>query len=333
MNPPDTCADTFDQASEQDLAEASAWFARRRAGQTSTADDARWHAWLAASPGHREAWQLVERVGQRFAAVRSSDARDPAVHALRQAQQPRAGRRRLLAGAMAAITAGAAGWAIHRPASLPAWMQAWTSDAATGVGEIRQMRLADGSDLWLNAMSAIDLAFTNDLRRVRLKRGEIRIATRPDARRGFEVVTPQGRLRALGTRFTVRLDSESTLVAVFDGAVAVGRPEGVETVIPAGRQARLTRQGVAALQPAEAARDAWSRGILIADGTPLGDVVRELDRYFGGWIQLDAKAAALPVYGSYPALDPRRTLAMLASVMPLEVHEPVPGWLRIGLRR
>jgi len=59
-----------------------------------------------------------------------------------------------------------------------------------------------------------------DLRRLSLVAGEILVQTAADpSRRPFVVDAPRGRPRALGTRFTVRLDGPETLEAVHQGAV------------------------------------------------------------------------------------------------------------------
>ncbi|WP_371820085.1 FecR family protein [Verticiella alkaliphila] len=237
-------------------------------------------------------------------------------------------RRRMLAWG-AAIAAGGLGWATWRHTELPVRALAWTADVHTGVGEIRRMALPDGSALWLNALSAVDVDFGGTLRRLHLLAGEIQVRTRPAPGRDFVTDTRHGRLRAFGTRFTARVASAATLVAVYEGAMAITTRTGAEAIVAAGQQAWFSSEAVMPSTPAEAARDAWTRGVVIADNLPLADMARELSRYYGGHISVSAEVASLRVFGSYPAQDPVRALHMLASVMPIQVRRWLPGWLHV----
>ena len=145
------------------------------------------------------------------------------------------------------------------------------------------------------------------------------------------VETPHGRLRALGTRFTTRLEDDATLLTVHQGAVEIRTGEtSAAAVVQAGQQTRFTATGFGTMETADPAREASARGILIAQNIPLEQVVQELRRYHPGHLGLDPAIAGLPVFGSYPAHDVARTLAMLASVMPIRVRQPLPWWISIG---
>lgn len=147
-----------------------------------------------------------------------------------------------------------------------------------------------------------------------------------DAHRPFVVDTPQGRrLQALGTRFTVRQQDGSTLLAVYQGAVKV-RPAvaGMTQVVGAGRQVAFTEHTIAAPQPADWAREAWSDGVLLAEDITLGEPVSELARYQWGHLSVAPEVAGLRVLGGYPLRDPDRVLAMLEEILPVTVRRPLP---------
>ncbi len=314
------------------LEAAAEWFVLLRSSDATSADRQRWQAWLDSAPAHRQAWQYVERIQARFSPVQESPARLAAVQALQRTRRPaQASRRRLLGWGGAALATGL-GWAGWRHTELPARALAWTADEHTGVGEVRRVALPDGSALWLNALSAIDLDFSGSLRRVHLRSGEIQIQTASAPGREFVVDTRHGRLRALGTRFTARLASDATFAAVYEGAVAVAPRDGAGGVVPAGQQAWFTKQAMMPPSPAHAIHDTWTRGLLIADNLSLAELVQSLSRAYGGHISVAADVASLRVFGSYPAQDPPRALDMLASVMPIEVRQWVPGWLHVKRR-
>ncbi|WP_306430682.1 FecR family protein [Bordetella genomosp. 10] len=165
--------------------------------------------------------------------------------------------------------------------------------------------------------------------------GEILIDTAQDPRqRPFYVDTAHGRLRALGTRFDVRQGAGAqTRLAVYEGAVEVHTRAGATAIVRAGSQVRYDADGVSAAAPADLAREAWTRGVLIAQNVPLADVVDELRRHYRGYLNLAPEAAGLRVFGSYPANDPDQALAMLESVMPIRVRRPLPWWVSIEARK
>lgn len=320
-------------ASDRALQEAADWFALLRSGEASEADRSRWRAWLAASSENQAVWSRVEHLSGRLEPIASSPERHLAVDAFKVAHTRMIQRRRLLLGMVGMAGTGLLGWSSWRHSALPGIALTWLASHRTGTGEIRQVTLADGTQVWLASASAFDQDYQANLRRLDLLAGEILISTARDSEREFVVDTPQGRLRALGTRFAVRLGAESTCVSVYEGAVEVRTAAGSDTtVLQAGQQSRFTDSLTDTATIADPAREAWSKGILITRDTPLAEVASELNRYRRGHISVAAEIAHLPVFGSYPIDDPERTLAMLETVMPIRVRRPLPWWLVIEAR-
>jgi len=313
-------------ASDRALQEAAEWFALLRSGEASEADRSRWRAWLAASSENQAVWSRVEHLSSRLEPITSSPDRHLAVDAFTVARTRLLQRRRLLLGLAGLAGGGLLGWSTWKHSALT---RTWLASHRSGTGEIRQVALADGTQVWLASASAFDQDYQPGLRRLQLVAGEILVSTASDERE-FVVDTPQGRLRALGTRFAVRLSDAGTSVAVYEGAVEVTTASrGETTVLQAGQQSRFTDRVTETPAAADPAREAWSRGILITRDTPLGEVVAELNRYRRGHISVATEIAQLPVFGSYPITDADRTLAMLETVMPIRVRRPLPWWLVI----
>ena len=312
---------------------AAHWYALLISGEASPQDRARWQAWLASHADHRRAWQYVEAVSQRVLAPLQS-ASDPRliaakVHAVHTRIRAR---RRVLAGLGTLAGAGLLGWAAGGRAPVAGMLAAWTADYRTGSGDIRAFTLADGSQVWLNAASALDADMRADLRRLALLAGEMLVATAPGDARPFVVDTPQGRLRALGTRFTVRREPDRTFLAVYAGAVEIRTAGGAVQIIPTGRQAWFSGARISAMAPADVAREAWSRGDLIAWDLSLADVVAELRRYHAGHISLAPAVAQRRVFGTFPLRDVDGALAMLAEAASVQVRRPWPWWISIEPR-
>jgi len=143
------------------------------------------------------------------------------------------------------------------------------------------------------------------------------------------VETPSGWLRALGTRFSVRLDGEQTLLAVYEGAVEARTRGGAQTTLPAGRQLRFSPDSLGPVQPADPAREAWRRGVLVAKNITLSKVVAELRRYRHGHLGLAPEVAKLRVFGNFPLTDTDDTLDMLAAALPVRIRRTLPWWVSI----
>ena len=322
--------DTLREPPHAVLQQAAQWYARLRDGTASTRVRADWTAWLDAADDHRTAWQYVEDIGRGFEPLLEVPNPRQAAHGVCAANDRLRMRRRALAGVAALAGGGVLGWFGWRDHALPGSLMAWSADVRTGVGEQRRIVLADGSRLWLNTASAIDIRFDARQRCIRLVRGEILIETASDGSRPFLVDSAHGRMRALGTRFNVLMEDGATRLAVFGGAVEI-RTAGSDAtyVAAAGRQAHFTRDGITPGGPAELAREAWTRGTLVADNVPLRDIIRELGRYRHGHLGVADSIADLKVYGNFPVQDTDRVLRMLAAVLPVRVEQTMPWWTSI----
>lgn len=316
------------------LQQAAQWYARLRDGRASAAERAAWRRWLDASEAHVAAWQRVEQVSRGLAPLQ--DVPDPRIAAERitAAGERLRTRRRILASVGVVAGGGLLGWLGWQETQLPVALLARRADLRTSVGERRHVTLADGSSLWLNTASAVDLRFDARQRRLVLRAGEILVQTAQDAARPFRVDTPQGRLRALGTRFDVRMDGAATQLAVYDGAVRIRTAaNGTTAVLAAGQQAGFRADRIDPARAAAPAREAWAQGTLVADNLPLRAVIQELGRYRRGHLGVADEVAGLIVYGNFPLDDSDRALRMLASALPVRIAQPLPWWTRVEARR
>ena len=314
------------------LRQAAEWHAALRDGEATEAERADWRQWLAASELHLAAWRSVEAIGQQFEPLRQAPAPEQILDTLERADQRLRQRRRLLTG-LAVITAGGlAGGLGWRHAPLRHTILAFGADYQTAVGEQRELLLGDGTRLWLNTASAVDADYGPELRRLTLLAGEIFIETGADAARPLVVDTRHGRLRALGTRFNILLTPNATRLAVYAGAVSI-RFAGLQTsrALRAGQQARFNAAGISAVAPADNAREAWTRGLLLAEDIALDALIAELSRYRQGHITLADEIANLKVYGAFPLQDTDRALNMLGLTLPIEIEYTMPG--RVYIKR
>ncbi|MNP59868.1 fec operon regulator FecR [compost metagenome] len=83
---------------------------------------------------------------------------------------------------------------------------------------------------------------------------------------------------------------------------------------------------------AQALRQDWSRGVLVAEDMPLGQVIDTLRDYRYGHLSMDPALGSLRAVGTYPLLDTDRALAMLERALPVRVVRTLPWWVSIEAR-
>lgn len=328
-------AATGHHAAEPDykaLEAAAGWYATLHSDDASTADRQAWQAWLKESETHARAWSCIEAVSQRFDPLRAS-GHQAAMAGIKAARRGRLGRRQVLAGLAGAFGLGMAGWMGWQHTALPEALAAWGAEYRTDIGEQRELALADGSQVWLNTNSALCVDYQAETRRIKLAAGEVLIQTARDSRqRPFYVETRYGRLQALGTRFSVRHDDDCTRLDVFESAVELINRAGTVQRVEAGERVEFTADGISPILPAERAREAWRRGLVVADDLPLQALIDELARYRRGRISVAPEVAELRVMGVYPANDTERALAMLESTLPIRIRRSTSWWVTVEAR-
>lgn len=307
--------------SHASLEQAAQWYVRLQ-DPAGAQEQQRWQAWVAQNPEHLAAWQYVERVSQRFAPLME--------HPHGSGRALRSSRRQTLKTLLVLGAGSTLAWGSWRHTALPRLVGGWSADYATSRGETRDALLADGSHVWLNALSALDVRFDTVQRLLRLRFGEVLIDTAKDASRPFLVDTEHGRLQALGTRFSVLQSDHHTQLDVFEGRVQVSTLDHQVRIIEAGQQVTFSRDGFNPTAPASPAREAWSRGVLLADNLPLGQLIAELNRYSPGHLGCDPAVAQLPVMGSFPLKDSDHALYLLQAALPVRVERLMPWWVTIG---
>lgn len=196
------------------LGEAADWLVLFQSGDASAEDAARLAHWRQLSPAHEMAWRRAEDVLTTFRQV-PAQLGHGTLHRVSRVSR----RKALRHLPMLAFASPAARFTWRY---LP-WRE-WSADLRTATGEQRGLDLADRTRPVLNTDTAVDVRFTATERRLTLLAGEIRITTAHDPAptpHPFLVVTAQGRLQALGTRFAVSRLGAVTRVVVAEGAVEI----------------------------------------------------------------------------------------------------------------
>ncbi len=296
------------------------WYVQLHDGAVKESQRQAWQSWLAASPDHARAWARVEKLQRQLRGV----PLDLAMPVLTQA-----GVERRLAMKSLLVFAGLG------LAGVGYEFSPLGADYCAGTGQLRHVLLPDGSRLDLNTDTQVDVHYSSTERLITLRHGEIRLLTAPDrlvpVPRPLSVVTPHGRVRALGTDFNVRLGEKATAVTVLDHAVEVRSrlTPNIAQRLNAGEQLQFDARQVGAVQAADSNVSAWSRGMLVAIDWRLGDFVTELSRYRPGHLSCAPQVAELRVSGAFTLNDTDAVLANLVASLPVQLRSFSRYWVRV----
>jgi transmembrane sensor len=302
--------------------EATAWLSSLRSGQ---GDQAAFEIWYSSDPAHAAAydavlasWEAMAMLGP--AAVPAATSRPP--------QVALTGRRRAIITALAAalvLAVFAAGVGGFWPfGAQPAEAVVLVSR----IGEIRTVRLADGTVVTLDSDTALSGSVSSQGRSFRLLRGRARFAVAAASSQPLVVESGAASVSGSDTVFDV---------GVGDGALSVGALRGSPEIrsaqasqhLSAGQIVTLRGDGVVVgPRVLRASETRWTTGMLSFENARLGDVVAAANRYAAIKIVVEGNAAELRFTGT---IRPTRTDAlakMLAATFGLDlVHDPVGNYL------
>jgi len=279
--------------------QAASWFARLQGGAATGEDWLAFERWLQASPDHAAAYEGLERLWvdlENAPIVRDLGARPPPL-ALRAANS----NRRAWVGAGAALAASVAVAAVGVGLWPGPAVQAQTF--RTAPGQTREVTLADGTHIRLNAASQITVRLGKDARRVEMADAEATFDVTHDARRPFLIAVGDRQVRVVGTEFNLRHREGKVALTVRRGTVEVrpaDAPGAAPTRVTVGQQLDHVEgrpdQTLASAEPEVAF--AWTNGQLIYRDQPLSDVAGDLSRRFAVPVRVaDPQTAALRFTG------------------------------------
>lgn len=302
--------------------EAIAWIVRMTSGAATDEDRRQCAAWRAQSLEHdatfrrfEQTWDKVGGIAQPVSLQERKGARS-----IRHVPASRG-----IAWAVAASIVLVTLWnlqALNR-------MKSFMADHRTAVAEQRLVTLEDGSTLFLNTDTAINVELSSSKRKVRLLRGEVDVVVAPDARRPFDVFTPDLTATALGTDFVVKTIDGRTTVTVLEHAVRVqpnGQPAATAITVQPGQRAGLSPEGMLVVETVDPEQAiAWRHGKLIFDGHPLSQLIDELNRYRTSRIVLlNPSLGSHRVTGVFPVNDGDATIDLLKQALPVKITDLSP---------
>lgn len=338
--------------------EAADWFARLQDPEVTAEERAQFSAWLSASSEHVHEFLALTALHTDISELSVPQTADDLVRLAGVSQQsnvvgfkvPASGLSRLLTrrddnveghnadntggvafrkylalAASVAVVTIAAWWWLRTDAN--------TAHYTTSIGEQKSFTLPDSSVVTLNAVSTLQVRYTEHYRDLQLLSGEALFSVARNPRRPFRVVTEDSVVQAVGTRFNVRHRDENTTVTVVEGKVAVSSmpasglsmPQSSSLtiknvsavadalILASGEQVTLRRSAPARPVRADpAAATAWRERRLIFESRPLSEAVAEFNLYNTSPIGIrDPALNGIQISGSFYANDPQSFLMFL----------------------
>lgn len=272
---------------DQMAEEAARWFVRLQDAAASGDDWLAFEAWLTASPDHQDAYDRAERLWLELEESQPVIARAldvPAPAGARRASPVRAPTRlsrRGWLGAAAAIAATIVAGVGIATRMQPAPFQTYR----TAPGETREVALADGTRIHMNAESSLRVSLGKDARQVEMADAEAVFDVAHDPTRPFLITVGDRQVRVVGTEFNLRHRARDVVLTVRRGIVEVrpaSRPDARATRVTVGQQLVHTdgQQASVLTTPGADAAFAWTAGQLIYQQQPLSVVAADLSRRF-----------------------------------------------------
>lgn len=286
-------------------------------------DQAAFRRWRDADPRHAEAYDRIVAIWNQ--AGKLSVGSGDATLAAQASERPRA-----LGFALAASLAAVALISVLLLGSR--WLPGSGSQQpvllAAAVGEIREIKLPDGSRLTLDSASKVQAAFTRTQRTLTLIEGRARFQVAHEARL-FVVRAGSSEVVATGTLFDVSLIGGRTDVVLLQGSVEVrtGDRPTTEQLKP-GQKLILAAAGPPERRPATRTDAVWPTRMLEFDNTRLDEAAALANRYSQVQLKLGSdRVRALRVSGAFRAGDIAGLARSLAAAFDLRVITQPDGSL------
>ena len=202
----------------------------------------------------------------------------------------------------------------------------------TGIGEVSNVGLPDGSTVTLNTDTNIKVEFTPIQRELWLNRGEAFFDIAKDRSRPFIIHTDTKVVTVVGTKFNIKLSQSGFNIAVTEGIVAVQDTTKVASsaadnkplLLEAGAvasfskdSALITKQNTNAVEQAKS----WTTGYLRFDDERLDKVIESFNRYRNRKIVIDPALVDMRISGVFKLSDGDSILNALEATLPIEIEK------------
>lgn len=300
-------------------ADAALWIMRSDDGELPEADRSELDAWLAKSEKHRAAFKrlqgawgqldVLNELNDYAASMDIDETVSSRIAALSYSRLPRKPVEWCIAASLVIVTiAGLFQTSVFNSSE-------FSASYVTAVGEQQTIDLPDGSTIILNTSSQVEVDYLHSTRDIFLAKGEAYFDVVENRSAPFVVRTGRGRVTAVGTAFSVRLQEEKVNVVVTEGRVALSpfvKTEGmfeadiisapVLMEVTAGQTVAFAQrvESLELIEPAAIERELdWRDGVIKFTGEPLEQVIDDISPYTSLVIEIDGEELRQQPIGGY----------------------------------
>ena len=185
-------------------------------------------------------------------------------------------------------------------------------------GEQYELLLPDGSQVWLNAASALRFqaslyAKSRDMEL--MGEGYFEVAQRPE--QPFIVQAAGQTVQVLGTHFNIRAykDEKHPLTTLLQGSVKISSRHDAGGILRPGEQAEINDKGMIRISATDAGQAiAWKNGDFDFYDKNLQDVMREISRWYNVKVEYQGKTPVVRFSGS---ISRKKSLAEVLRLLSL----------------
>ncbi|MFC6199410.1 FecR family protein [Ponticaulis profundi] len=288
------------------LNEAADWVLRIEESPEILTTEA-FEAWLYASAAHRSAFAMMSNTWGATAGVMASQKAPRSDQRARgfqfQSLMSRPAAWMSMAGVFMACAA-----ALVFSADLGTEAVQWQAAYSTDTAEIKNVQLADGTELFLDARSTADAAFTEHSRVLTLQSGRLFVDVQRDESKPFVVeLNDETEFTALGTAYAVERLNDGWRLEVYEGQVRVdglSRP----LVLTADEGAQFTSNQLARFDMKNTLvveQPNWASERIVFDGETLEEALIAFARYSDDTISVDgARLKSFRISGTFKLTEP-----------------------------
>jgi transmembrane sensor len=189
-------------------------------------------------------------------------------------------------------------------------------------GERKEIRLQDGSTVFLNSNSSITYPENfGETRQIKL-RGEAYFKVHRDTTKPFVVSTQDVSVKVLGTSFNINsYKHNDSRVSVLTGKVEVTSPSGKKVILTKNLQANLIDNLDFTVSRVESKNGiAWTDNVIFLENTSLGETARIIENWYNIRVDFEDRALEkLTISGKFKDEKLENVLNSIALLKQLEI--------------
>ena len=300
------------------------WVVHFKFGLVTEKDKKLLSNWRKEDPLHDKAWQRLNELDQDFAVVSNKD--QALINRVLNSSQNKVNGKVLKVISILFVSLVLTWTVIDKPN-----FGYFLADYKTQTGEIRLVKLENGTVVHINSNSVLDVISIDNKTRMHLYKGQILVDSSASSLENKPYIsTTQLNLKPIGTRFVVTQNKDLSNVEILDGSVeAQHRNNSNKLIARAGQKWTVIDQELIRVKPNGLNPEAWVNYMIEADNARLEDVLIAIDRHRAGWLQYSSEVEDIRVSGNFHLHDTDSILGALEKTLPITINKTTKWWVEV----